>query len=91
MDAVQSTDVSSSSKTAVHSPTEDEQKQFFSSLASIPHAKPAILSLLSPYCESYVPSSLSPATLRSISESSGTTSIGHRYRYWCYTESSDLG
>ena len=61
---VQSTDVEStcnSSKTArFSSPTEDEQKQFFCSLASIPDVKPAILSLVSSHCESYVPSSLAP-------------------------------
>ena len=45
----------SSSKTAkFSSPTEDEQKQFFCSLASIPDVKSAILSLVSPHYELYV-------------------------------------
>ena len=41
-------------------PTEQEQSQFFDSLSSCTGAKPAVLALVSPHCDNYVPASLAP-------------------------------
>ena len=41
-------------------PSSTELSQFFDSLASCSDAKPAVLAVVSPYCDAYVPSSLAP-------------------------------
>ena len=41
-------------------PTEQEQSKFFNSLSSCTGAKPAVLALVPPHCDDYVPTSLAP-------------------------------
>ena len=50
----------SPAKKSICPPTETEQKQFFSSLASCTGAKPAVLAIVPQHCDAYVPASLAP-------------------------------
>ena len=47
-------------KACLHAPTEQEQSEFFNSLSSCIGAKPAVLALVPPHCDNYVPTSLAP-------------------------------
>ena len=49
-------------------PSSTELSQFFDSLASCSDAKPAVLAVVSPYCDAYVQSSLAPELLMVLSD-----------------------
>ena len=68
-----STSSSYSKRRKVDVPTSEEKKQFLDSLASSKSAKPAVLSVISGYCDKYLPSALSsdlPSVLTDLYNSS---------------------